>query len=161
MAEGSFCILSSMIYKLIYIRIVIALCLFISLSMSCQNAKPLEVQQKPSRSFILGSGDSEAGFITYKVFNNGVIKRWNAGVEDYDEFKQIPLDSTKACFMALDALDIGYYQWDKPGETTYFIELSNAEGLNLIKWGDPEEPISPDIDAFFGRIKTMLESNYR
>ena len=128
---------------------------------SCKVIEKVEPPITPNF-FIMGSGGGVSGtYTTYKIHNNGRIEQWDALVESYDYFKQIPLDSASACLKALDALDILHYSFDAPGNMTYFIEVHEGEDINLIKWGEPENPISKDIEEFFLRTKRMVESDYK
>ncbi len=127
------------------------------ISTSCSN-KNIQPETK-ERYFILGSGGGFSGlYEEYKVHRTGQVEWYDFKAKKYMPYSVMTPKLTKQTFDKLEALGIESKNIDKPGNFTYYIELTSGDNRHKIKWNDELRSSLIDIQRFFNKTEGLLKN---
>jgi hypothetical protein len=122
---------------------------------SCGNTKKINENQS-NRYFLMGSGGGFTSvYTTYRIHSSGKVEMSKSALKGYSFFKNLPTDSVKKMFSDLDALSLASYNFNSPGNITYFLVVDG----HMVKWGAATKPVRNDISIFFEQARKFLKAN--
>lgn len=136
-------------------RIVLILfALTITLSACKSNEK---VQRDLSKVQILvGSGGGFTGFYTeYKIFGTGKVERYTSKDEKTAAIGNVQPDSIRVWVNELDRINFYGIELNQPGNMSYYMELTEPEKINRVKWGSATPPAA--VQSIYDRILRAVE----
>lgn len=109
--------------------------------------------------FVFGSGGGVTGqYMEYKVHNDGTIERMNFKTEAYEPYAKVDRSEVLPLFSELKKLALQDFLFSHPGNITKYIEVHDGAAVNRVKWGDPNAPVRPDIEAFFKQAYDVVRT---
>jgi len=119
------------------------------------------LDELPDDQLRFGSGGGFAG--AYKEFlllDNGQVFLFEFGPAKKDTFELQSLSrrETKAIFKQLDTLRLQKYDFDFPGNMSYYVRVSDELTEHSVQWGDPEWTVRPDIAQFHTDLKSLMDN---
>lgn len=134
--------------------LLILFTLTITLSGCKSNEK---VQRDLSKVQILvGSGGGFTGFYTeYKILGTGKVERYTSKDEKTAAIGNVPIDSIRVWVNELDRMNFYGIELNQPGNMSYYLELTEPEKKNRIKWGSATPPAA--VQSLYDRILFAVE----
>lgn len=139
-------------------RTILPLMFLACLAAGCCGHKEVAGTAAPN-DIIFGSGGGITGQYTeYRVHNDGTIERKNFTTEAYEPYAKADRNDVLPLFAELDRLALQDVRFSHPGNMTKYIEVHDGTAVNRVKWGDPNAPVRPDIEAFFKQVDAFVRA---
>lgn len=132
----------------------------LSLFAACVHAR-FTLDELPDDQLRFGSGGGFAGaYKEYLLLDNGQVFLFEFGPAKKDTFElqSLTRQETKMVFKELDSLRLQKYDFNYPGNMSYYVRLSDEQTEHSVQWGDPRWTVRPDIAEFHSELKSLMDN---
>ena len=115
----------------------------------------------PDEQLRFGSGGGFTGaFHEYLLLQNGQVFLFesNPGKKDTFELQSLSRTDTRMVFRQLDSLRLHKYDFNHPGNMTYFIRQTDELIDHTVQWGDARWAIREVISQYHAGLKAMMDN---
>lgn len=111
----------------------------------------------PTRQLHWGSGGGYAGKETsYTLLDNGqIFVRQKGGA--LSETGKTKSKKAKELYEMIETLELRKMNFQHPGNTYNFIEVSNGDSVHRISWGEKDKPVDAKIGEMFGQLQALVQ----
>lgn len=119
------------------------------IAFSCKSNKYTPADY-PDDQIIFGNGGGITGIYThYYLFENGQLFKNSSTDETYQKVKKLKKQQVTQLFDNYDALNLSSYQFDEPGNMSYYLEFKRDGKRHKIQWGNHQKTVHPNVNTIF------------
>ena len=115
----------------------------------------------PDQQLRFGSGGGFSGALQeYVLLRNGQIFLFETGPGKRDTFELQSLSKadTRILFGELDTLRLQKYDFNYPGNMSYFIRLTDEQTDQTVQWGDPRWAVRKEVSQFHSELTAIMDN---
>lgn len=119
------------------------------------------LDELPDQQLRFGSGGGIAGsFQEYLLLANGQIFLFELGFGKSDTFELQALSKSDAriLYKEMDSLRLHKYDFNYPGNMSYFIRQADEMTEHTVQWGNPRWEVRPDVAEFFTQLNAIVDN---
>ena len=130
--------------------ILLLTALITSLFPFCKSSKYTPVDY-PNMQIVFGKGGGVTGAVTeHCIFENGTVFKGEGLLEKtYDKKGRLSSEVMERIMSNFETLKIADKTFSRPGNVYSYIEIKQGGTSKRITWGDPQIPVSKDVQLFF------------
>ena len=112
----------------------------------------------PDAQITFGNGGGFAGTYTnYYLFENGQLFRNTTAKPDFEKVKKVKARTVKQIFNNYKTFQLKDYQFNNPGNMTYYIEHKQAGHSHKIQWGGNNEKVDQKVETIFKILMNLTK----